>query len=109
MNTRKQQRQKRHHRIRVKLVGTPSRPRLAIFRSNQYLYAECVDDENGKTLFTVKGEGKSQEDARKLGSLVAKKAKEKKITTVVFDRGGHLYHGSIKALADMVREQGVSV
>lgn len=107
------QRLLRKPRIRKKISGTEARPRLVVFRSNQHLYAQLVDDVNGVTLAAsstqVLGEGlKSNKDsATKVGQDIAAKAKEKQIESVVFDRNGYIYHGKIKALADGAREGGL--
>jgi large subunit ribosomal protein L18 len=108
-------RKKRHARVRAKLSGTAARPRLNVFRSNKYLYAQLIDDMSGVTLASASTmekdlnlESTSNVDAAKLvGELVAKRAVEKGITAVVFDRGGYLYHGRIQALADAARENGL--
>ena len=101
-------------RIRSKVKGTAERPRLAVFRSLKYMYAQVIDDAAGKTLAsasTREGEasakGANAAAAKALGALIAKKAKDKGIKRVVFDRGGYLYHGNIKALADAARENGL--
>lgn len=110
-------RKRRHVRVRRKVVGTTERPRLNIFRSNQHIYAQLIDDTNGVTLVsasTVDPELKEQVEhggnvgaAQKVGELVAKRAIEKGYKSVVFDRGGYLYHGRIQALADAAREAGL--
>ncbi len=110
-------RKKRHLRVRKKISGTPARPRLSVFRSSKHIYAQLIDDISGRTLAsasTVDKElagqlknGGNVEAARKVGELIAKRAKEKGIEAVVFDRGGYLYHGRIKALADAAREGGL--
>ena len=108
-------RKKRHDRVRAKLSGTSARPRLNVFRSNKHLYAQLIDDMSGVTLASASTmekdlnlESTSNVDAAKLvGELVAKRAVEKGITAVVFDRGGYLYHGRIQALADAARENGL--
>ncbi|MCQ6276432.1 50S ribosomal protein L18 [Bacillus sp. V3B] len=108
-------RKKRHARVRSKLSGTESRPRLNVFRSNKHIYAQLIDDVNGVTLASastldkdVSVESSSNVDAAvKVGELVAKRAVEKGIKSVVFDRGGYLYHGRIQALADAARENGL--
>ncbi len=106
-------RQKRHKRIRKNLSGTAERPRLNVFRSNKNIYAQLIDDVAGVTLASastldsdVSGESKV-EQAAAVGRLVAERAKEKNITTVVFDRGGYQYHGRVKALAEAARENGL--
>src|SRR5512145_3241659 len=106
-----------HERLRKKLAGSPERPRLAVFRSGTNIYAQVIDDERGHTLCSassldgdVRGQQKSGANiaaAKAVGSLVANRAKAKGIETVVFDRGGFLYHGRIKALADAAREAGL--
>lgn len=108
---------KRHLRVRKKIVGTTARPRLNIFRSAKHMYAQIIDDANGVTLVaasTLDGDLKSDianggnvESARKVGELIAKRAKEAGIDKVVFDRGGYLYHGRVQALADAAREAGL--
>lgn len=108
-------RKKRHARVRAKLSGTAARPRLNVFRSNKHLYAQVIDDMGGVTLASASTiekdlnlESTSNVEAAKLvGELVAKRAVEKGITAVVFDRGGYLYHGRIQALADAARENGL--
>jgi large subunit ribosomal protein L18 len=108
-------RKKRHARVRAKLSGTAARPRLNVFRSNKHLYAQLIDDMSGTTLASASTmekdlnlESTSNLEAAKLvGELVAKRAVEKGITAVVFDRGGYLYHGRIQALADAARENGL--
>lgn len=108
-------RKKRHGRVRAKLSGTEARPRLNVFRSNQHIYAQIIDDVNGVTLVSASTLDKelsldSTKDtaaAQKVGELVAKRAAEKGISAVVFDRGGYLYHGRVKALADAARENGL--
>jgi large subunit ribosomal protein L18 len=108
-------RKKRHARVRSRLSGTEARPRLNVFRSNKHIYAQFIDDVNGVTLASastldkdVSVESSSNVDAAvKVGELVAKRAVEKGIKSVVFDRGGYLYHGRIQALADAARENGL--
>lgn len=108
-------RKKRHARVRAKLSGTAARPRLNVFRSNKHIYAQVIDDMSGVTLASASTKEKdfnlestSNVDAAKaIGELVAKRAVEKGITSVVFDRGGYLYHGRIQALADAARENGL--
>jgi large subunit ribosomal protein L18 len=108
-------RKKRHARVRAKLSGTAARPRLNVFRSNKHLYAQLIDDMSGTTLASASTmekdlnlESTSNIEAAKLvGELVAKRAVEKGISAVVFDRGGYLYHGRIQALADAARENGL--
>ena len=109
-------RQKRHRRIRRFLSGTTQRPRLAVFRSLEHIYGQIIDDTAGATLVAASdieaslrnGErGTKSDRAKQVGQLLAERAKEKGITAVVFDRGGFLYHGRIKALADGAREGGL--
>ena len=103
-----------HKRIRRKLAGTTERPRLAIFRSVAHIYAQVIDDSAGKTLVSAssvdkggKTNGGNIMAAKAIGKLVAERAKEKGIKSVVFDRGGYHYHGRVKALADAAREAGL--
>ena len=108
-------RKKRHARVRAKLSGTSARPRLNVYRSNQHIYAQVIDDMNGVTLASASTLDKefnlesssNIEAAQKVGELVAKRAVEKGISAVVFDRGGYLYHGRVQALADAARENGL--
>ena len=109
-----QARQKRHLRVRNHIAGTAARPRLNVFRSLKNIYAQIIDDEKGVTLVSAssKDKGFSQyggnvEAAKAIGSAVAKKAIEKGITEVVFDRGGYIYHGRVAALAEAAREAGL--
>ena len=108
------QRQKRHIRVRGKISGTPERPRLNVFRSNANIYAQVIDDVNGVTLASAstldkefEGAAGNCEAAKKVGLLVAQRAKEKGISVVVFDRGGYIYHGRVAALAEGAREGGL--
>ena len=101
-------------RIRRKVSGTAARPRLAVFRSLKYIYAQVIDDASGKTIASASSreqdsasKGANAAAAKAVGALIAKKAKDKGITQVVFDRGGYIYHGNIKALADAARENGL--
>jgi large subunit ribosomal protein L18 len=104
-------------RIRKKLSGTPARPRLAVFRSQSHIYAQVIDDEAGRTLCSASSlenafraeapRGSSVAAARVVGSLLARRAKERGVEAVVFDRGGFLYHGRVKALAEAAREGGL--
>ena len=110
-------REKKHRRIRNRFAGTAERPRLAVFRSNNHMYAQIIDDTVGNTLVSactlqkdVKAELEKTNNvdaAAYLGTVIAKKALEKGITTVVFDRGGFIYQGKVKALADAAREAGL--
>jgi large subunit ribosomal protein L18 len=113
---RKLNRIKRHRRIRRSLIGSSERPRLCIYRSNKHIYAQIVDDSQARTLVAastldpeLKGLAKTwdTESARSVGSLVAKRAKDKGISAVVFDRGGYIYHGRIAAVAEAARESGL--
>ncbi|SFJ38416.1 50S ribosomal protein L18 [Thermoflavimicrobium dichotomicum] len=113
---RNKKRKKRHLRVRKKVFGTPERPRLNIFRSNKNIYAQVIDDTKGVTLvsastldkeFNHEGSGATVEAARVVGEMIAKRAQEKGIKQVVFDRGGYLYHGRVKALAEGAREGGL--
>ena len=101
-------------RIRSKVSGTAERPRLAVFRSLKYIYAQVIDDASGKTIASASSrekdsgaKGANAAAAKAVGALIAKKAQDKGITQVVFDRGGYVYHGNIKALADAARENGL--
>jgi len=108
-------RQKRHVRIRQTLKGTAAKPRLNVFRSNSQIYAQIIDDETGKTLCSASSldkelnlkNGSNIQAATEVGTLVAKRALELKIETVVFDRGGYLFHGRVKALAEAARAAGL--
>ena len=108
------QRLKRHKRVRSKISGTPEMPRLNVFRSEANIYAQVIDDVSGKTLVAassldqaIEGYGGNIAAAAAVGKLVAERAKAKGIETVVFDRGGYLYHGRVKALAEGAREGGL--
>ena len=107
------QRQKRHRRIRFTMKGTPERPRLNVFRSNKQIYAQLIDDLNGVTLAQANStefkdaNGANVAGAKLVGDAVAKRAIEKGHKVVVFDRGGYLYHGRVKALADAARAAGL--
>lgn len=94
--------ERRHKRIRAKISGTADMPRLSVFKSNRFIYAQLIDDVKGNTLASA-----SSNDAKKVGSELAKKALALKIEKVVFDRGGYLYAGKIKAVADSAREGGL--
>ncbi len=111
---RKAERIRRHARVRNKISGTAECPRLCVFRSNTGVYAQIIDDVKGVTLVSastldkdVKNKHANKEAAREVGTLIAKRASEKKISNVVFDRGGYIYHGVIKELADAAREGGL--
>ena len=110
----KAQRLHRHKRVRGKVSGTPERPRLNVFRSETNIYAQLIDDTKGVTLVSAsslekgfEGPGSNCEAAKKVGEAVAQRAKDKGIEAVVFDRGGYLYHGRVKALAEGAREGGL--
>ena len=110
-------RQNKHRKIRNRFSGTAERPRLAVFRSNNHMYAQIIDDTVGNTLVAASTMDKdvkaacektnNVDAAAQVGTAIAKKALEKGITTVVFDRGGHVYHGRVKALAEAAREAGL--
>ena len=108
-------REERHARVRNKVVGTASVPRLNVFRSNSNIFAQIIDDEASKTLVSASSidkelkleNGGNVEAAEKVGELLAKRAKKAKISKVVFDRGGYLYHGRVEALANAARENGL--
>ena len=111
---RKMERTRRHIRVRRKISGTQDRPRLCVYRSNSNLYVQIIDDVAGNTLVSastldadVKTKASNIEAAKEVGALVAKRAIEKNIETVVFDRNGYLYHGKVQALADAAREAGL--
>jgi large subunit ribosomal protein L18 len=112
MDTNKEEkRSRRHARIRAKINGTAARPRLVVFRSLRYITAQLIDDESRVTLASASDakekKGTKSERAAKVGTEIAKLAKEKKITEIVFDRNGYKYHGRVKALADSAREGGL--
>ena len=113
-DSRREIRTRIHKRIRSRVTGTPERPRLAVFRSVNHIYAQVIDDGQGHTLAAAgstekdwKGAGGNVEGAKLIGKAVAERAREKGIRKVVFDRGGYLYHGRVKALADAAREAGL--
>jgi large subunit ribosomal protein L18 len=112
--TKNETRRRVHKRIRRKLAGTQERPRLNVYRSLNHIYVQLIDDMSGQTLVSAssaekKGAtGGNLAAAREVGKRIAERAKEKGVTKVVFDRGGYLYHGRIKALADSAREAGLS-
>ncbi|MBR5419825.1 MAG: 50S ribosomal protein L18 [Lachnospiraceae bacterium] len=115
--SRQKVREKKHLKIRNRFSGTPERPRLAVYRSNNHMYAQVIDDVAGNTLVaasTVEKDVKAQlsktndvEAAKVLGGIIAKRAMDKGINTVVFDRGGYIYHGKVAALAEAAREAGL--
>ena len=111
---RKMERTRRHIRVRRKVSGTADRPRLCVYRSNTNLYVQIIDDVAANTIVAastldkeIKNKHANKESAKELGTLIAKKALDKKIETVVFDRGGYIYHGVIKELAEAAREGGL--
>lgn len=111
---RKAERIRRHKRVRTKISGTSECPRLSVFRSNTNLYAQIIDDTKGTTLVQastldkeVKTKHSNKEAAKEVGALIAKRALEKKIENVVYDRGGYVYHGVVKELAESAREAGL--
>lgn len=111
---RKLERERRHRRVRRKLSGTAECPRLCVYRSNSNVYAQVIDDVKGVTIVSastldkaVKTKKSNKEAAKEVGTLIAKRAVEKNIKTVVFDRGGYIYHGIIKELAEAAREAGL--
>jgi len=113
-DTRREIRTRIHKRIRSRVAGTQERPRLAVFRSVNHIYAQVIDDGQGHTLVAaastekdLRGKGGNVEGAKLIGKAVAERAKEKGINKVVFDRGGYQYHGRVKALADAARQAGL--
>ena len=111
---RKATRRRRHIRVRRKISGTPECPRLCVYRSNSNIYAQIIDDVAGNTLVScstldkeIKTKHANKEAAKEVGTLIAKKAAEKNIEQVVFDRGGYIYHGVVKELAEAAREGGL--
>lgn len=117
IKTKEDARGRRRRRIRMKVVGSAQKPRLCVYRSENHIYAQAIDDAHGRTLVAassldteVRGKLKSagnKDAAKVVGELVARKCKEKGIETVVFDRGGYLYHGRVKALAEAARAAGL--
>jgi large subunit ribosomal protein L18 len=113
VKTKQQARLRRHRRVRAKLAGTADRPRLAVYRSNRGISAQVIDDAAGRTLAAASNLDRSLVKAKRadapaaVGKLVAERAKDAGIATVVFDRGGYLYHGRVKALADAARQHGL--
>lgn len=112
--SRNELRKQRHYRVRAKVTGTAERPRLNVFRSSKHIYAQIIDDVTGTTLVSASTLDKdlniastgNVEAAKAVGAAVAKRASEKNITAVVFDRGGYIYHGRVAALAEAARENG---
>ncbi|MEW5783718.1 MAG: 50S ribosomal protein L18 [Bacillota bacterium] len=117
IKSRNENRVRRHRRVRSKISGTPERPRLNVFRSSKHIYAQVIDDQAGHTLAAASSldpqlrsdlpTGGNLEAAKKVGELLAQRALDQGIKEVVFDRGGYLYHGRIKALADAARDKGL--
>jgi len=112
MITKNDSRKIRHNRVRAKISGTLERPRLSVFKSNKYMYAQLINDEKGETLVSAsslvgKGDKSLMDQAREVGKKIAEGGKEKGITKVVFDKSGYMYAGRIKALADAAREGGL--
>ena len=113
--TKAKSRRRIHNRIRKKIQGTPSRPRLAVYRSNKAIYCQLIDDLNSVTIAAAssleaacKVDGKKVDQAKAVGKVLGERAKGKGIDSAVFDRGGYLYHGRVKALADGARESGLN-
>ena len=116
MHNRQEARERRHRRVRKKVRGTPERPRLAVFRSNKHVYAQVIDDVNGRTLAAASTKEKgftgataTLDAAKQIGKLVGERAKAAGIDTVVLDRGGFKYHGRVAGVTDAVREAGLKV
>jgi large subunit ribosomal protein L18 len=111
--SKEQARQRRHRRVRARVAGTPARPRLAVYRSNRGIYAQVIDDDAGRTLASASTQtldattGSKSDLATAVGREVARRALEAGVARVVFDRGGYLYHGRVKALADGARAGGL--
>jgi len=112
--SRQDARSRRHTRVRKRVRGTPQRPRLAVYRSNRYIYAQVIDDVDGRTVAAassqetdLRSNALNVDTATKVGTLVASRAKEAGVSEVVFDRGGFKFHGKVKALADAAREEGL--
>jgi large subunit ribosomal protein L18 len=111
-NEKLRSRTRRHRRVRKKVIGTSERPRLAVFRSNRHIYAQVIDDVAGRTLassssLATKAGDDPRANAKEVGLALAARAKESGVTAVAFDRGGFMYHGRVKALADGAREGGL--
>ena len=111
--TRRRGQQRRHRRVRKKVVGTAARPRLAVYRSNRYVYAQLIDDYAGRTLLSTSSlgakEGGPIDQAKAVGRQIAERAKEAGITSATFDRGGFQYHGRVRAVAEGAREGGLQL
>jgi large subunit ribosomal protein L18 len=107
-------RRRRHRRVRTKVYGTAARPRLAVFRSNRYIYAQVIDDDRGHTVASassqeakLRKQSLTVDTAAEVGKLIAARAKEQGVSRVIFDRGGFPFHGRVQALADSAREEGL--
>jgi large subunit ribosomal protein L18 len=112
--SRQDARDRRHSRVRKRVRGTAERPRLAVYRSNRYIYAQVIDDIQGRTLVAASSQetdlrsgALNVDTAAKVGTLIGSRAKDAGVSTVVFDRGGYKFHGKVKALADAAREAGL--
>ncbi len=110
----KDSRIRRHYRVRAKIHGTEQRPRLSVYKSNKALYVQLIDDVNSKTIASsstksLKLKGNNIKNSKKIGKDIAKKIKKLKIKEIVFDRGGYIYHGKIKAVADTIRDEGIKI
>ncbi len=113
-SVRRKGRQQRHRRVRKKVIGTSERPRLAVYRSNRYIYAQLIDDYAGRTIMSVSNLGNNSDtdrtaQAKAVGEELAARAKEAGITRVTFDRGGFQYHGRVRAVAEGAREGGLAL
>jgi large subunit ribosomal protein L18 len=109
-------RQRRHRRVRKRIHGAAERPRLAVYRSNRHIYAQLVDDATGRTLVSAstlesdaRGDGDKKAAAKRVGGLIAKRAKEAGVERAVLDRGGRLYHGRVRSVAEAAREGGLKI
>ncbi len=112
--SKKDARIRRHYRIREKIQGTNERPRLSVYKSNKALYVQLINDIDSKTIASsstksLKLKGNNIENSKKVGKDIAKKIKKLKIKEIVFDRGGYIYHGKIKAIAETIREEGIKI
>ena len=113
--SKKQNRTRRHQRVRARIIGTSKRPRVSVFKSNKHVFAQLIDDESGKTIISSKVisavkskiKGNKSKKAEEIGKIIAEKAKEAGINEVVFDRGGYKYHGRVKAVAEGLRAGGL--
>ena len=115
-HAKREARQRRHRRVRKRIRGAADRPRLAVYRSNRHIYAQLVDDMTGRTLLSASsleadaaGEGDKKAAARRVGELIAKRAKEAGLERAVLDRGGHLYHGRVRSVAEAARKGGLQI